>query len=91
MPILMVHEIECDKSKEQQEDGVASIAAEQGLTQELVRGARTVKLKPLSKTSILVATKAKSIVRLNSFMEFKQEGLCKVVRDVMNLYPQRFF
>lgn len=87
----MVNETETDKTEEQQEDTVDNIIAEQDLTQELVRVTRKVALKPLSETSILVATDANGIIQLDFFTKFEQDCPRKVAWGVMDVYPQRPF
>lgn len=56
VPILTVHEGETDKTEEQKDEFGLNKLDEQDFEQELVQVARTVTLKPLLKTSVLVAT-----------------------------------
>lgn len=67
MPILTVHETKTDRTEEQQKNTFRTKIAEQYFNQKLVRVVYTVILKPLSQTSILLATNAKSMVQLNVF------------------------
>lgn len=59
--------------------------AEQDYNHEMVRVARTVTLKPLSGTLVLVATNAKGTLRIDAFAQFKKSYLCKVLRGVMDV------
>lgn len=66
MSIPTVHEREANNTEEQQDDTVGSIMAEKDFNKKLVRATRTVALKRLSKTSVLVAANAKGPVQLDT-------------------------
>lgn len=87
----MVHEVESKKTEEQKEDTVANIMTEQYFNQELVLVARTVTFKPLSETSVLVATNAKGIVQIDAFTQFEQSYPSKVSHSVMDVSPRKPF
>lgn len=88
LPVLTVHETETDKTEEQ-DDIIANKMAEQDINQNLVRVSRTVTVKSLSETSVLVARSTKVIVQLYPTKQLKRSFPRKVACGVMNVYRQR--
>lgn len=83
--ICTVHKTETDKTGEKQKDTVTNIMAEQIINRDLLQVAPTVTLKRLSKTSVLVATKAKGIVQFFTFTQLEKGYPCKVARGVIDV------
>lgn len=59
--------------------------------EEELRLARTVVLKWLSETSVLITTDANGVVQLQALENFKQDYQYIVARGLINVYPQRPF
>lgn len=86
-----MHEATSDETEEKQDEDVIIVMAKQEFDQELVRVARTIKVKPLPKTSILVAMDANDIVQVDAFKLFEQYYSCKASRGVTEVYSRRPF
>lgn len=61
--------------------------AERDFNRDLVRVTRTVILKQLSETSVLVTTNAKGIVQIDAFMKFEPNYSCTVTQGAMDVFP----
>lgn len=91
VPIIILFKTETENIEEQQDETVSKIMPDYEFTKELVRVANTIIPKPLSESSVLVATKTKSIVHLDALRQFKQSYPCKELCGVLDVYPRRLF
>lgn len=84
--IFMLYVTESDMTKEQQDDIVAKILAEEGYNRELLRVERIVTRKPLIETAVFVATNTRGIVRIDDSTKFEQSYPCKVAHGVIEVF-----
>lgn len=72
IPVLIVQDVESDKTEEEQDGTVANTMTAQAFSQELILVTLTTTVKPLSKTSVLVATNAKKIIQIGASTWFEE-------------------